>query len=171
MSACSNPIKMSSCEASGQTRFRTTNFSHGRPDFGRELREIMWSKVLRCMAGICPNELHWIEFRSTSRKGVNVQTRFSVDKVLDQAPLMNGMVIPDQDNRTCNALQKLIEKKDHVFTAQILSKGSDRQFHFSSMRADQESTEQVQSLMVVQTGVGTRRLSTRRPAAAEWRNQ
>ena len=109
----------------------------------------MWSKVLCCMADMCPNELHWIEFRGASGKGVNVQTRFSFDKVLDQASLMNGMAVPDQDDGTCNAPQKLIEKKDHVFTAQIFSKGSDRQFHFSSTRTDQESTEQVQSLMVV----------------------
>jgi hypothetical protein len=65
----------------------------------------------------------------------------------------------------------LIEKKDHVFTAQILSKGLDRQFHFSSTWTDQERAEQVQSLMVVQTGVGTRRLATRCPTASEWRNQ
>jgi len=123
------------------------------------------------MADMCPNELHWIEFWGTSGKGVNVQTRFSFDKVLDQAALMNGMVVPDQDNRTGNAPQKLIEKKDHVFTAQIFSKGLDRQFHFSSTRTDQERTEQVQSLMVVQTGVGQRRLATRGPTAAEWRNQ
>ena len=131
----------------------------------------MWSKVFRCMAGICPDELHRIEFRSTGRKGVNVQTRFSLDKVLDQASLMNGMVVPDQDNRTCNAPQDLFEKKDHMLTTQIHSKGSCRQLHFSSTRTDQESTEQVQSLMVVQTGVGTRRLSTGCPTASEWRNQ
>lgn len=123
------------------------------------------------MVDMCPNELDWIEFRSTSWKGVNVQTRFSFDEVLDQASLMNGMVVPNQDNRTCNALQKLMEKKNHVFTTQILSKGSDRQVHFSSTRTDQESTEQVQSLMVIQTGIGTRCLSARRPTASQWRNQ
>lgn len=131
----------------------------------------MWSKVFRCMAGMCPNELHRIEFRGTGRKGVNVQTRFSLDKVLDQASLMNGMVVPDQDNRTCNAPQDLFEKKDHVFTAQIHLKGSHRQLYLSSTGADQESTEQVQSLMVVQTGIDTRRLSTGCPTASEWRNQ
>lgn len=171
MSACSNPGKMSSCEASRQTRFRTTNFSNGRPDFGRELRKIMWSKVFSSVAGMRPNELHRIEFRGTSWKGVNVQTRFRLDKVLDETSLMNRVIVPDQDNRTCNAPQELLEEEDHMFTAQIHSKGSCRQLHFSSTGTNQDCTQQVQSLMVVQTGVRIRRLSTRRPTAAKWRNQ
>src|SRR5687767_1195309 len=136
MSACSNPGKMSGCETSRQTIFRSTNCSNGRPDFGGELREIMWSKVFCGMADMCPNELHRIELRCTGRKGVNVQTRFSLNKVLDQASLMNGMVIPDQDNGTRNAPQNLFKEKDHLFTTQIHSKGSCRQLHFSSTWTD-----------------------------------
>ncbi len=170
MSACSNPGKMSSCETSKQTRFGTTNFSNRRPDFGGKFGEIMWSKVFSSMAGMRPHELHWIELRCTGRKGVNVQTRFSLDKVLDQASLMNRMVVPDQDEGTCNAPQDLFEKKDHVFTTQVHSKGSHRQLHLSSSGTDQDGTQQVQSLMMVQTGIGTRCLATRRPTAAEWRN-
>lgn len=82
------------------------------------------------------------------------------------------MVVPDQHNRPGNAPQKLIEKKDHVFAAQFLSKGLDRQFHFRPRGLNKkEHTEQVQSLMVVQIGVGTRCLANRCPTAAEWRNQ
>ena len=171
MSACSNPRKMSSRETSRHTRFRATNFSNGRPDFGRELREIMWSKVFSGLAEMRPHELHWIELGCTGRKGVNVQTRFSLDKVLDQASLMNGMVVPDQDNGIRNALEDLFEKKDHVFTTQIHSKRSCRQFHFSSTGTDQDGAQQVQSLMVVQAGVRGRRLATRCPTTSKWRNQ
>ena len=151
--------------------FRATNFGNGRPDSGGELNQIMWSKVFSCVAGMCPNELHWIELRCTGRKGINVQTRFSLDEVLNQASLMNGMVVPDQDNGTRNASQELFEKKDHVFATQIHSKGSNRQLHFPSTWTDQNRTQQVQSLMVVQTGVCTRRLATRRPTTSQWRNQ
>jgi hypothetical protein len=131
----------------------------------------MWSKVFSSVAGMGPNELHRIELWCTSRKGVNVQTRFSLDKVLDQSSLMNGMVIPNQDDRTRNAPQELFEEQDHVLTTQIYWKRSRRQFYLSTMRTDQESTKQIQSSVVVQTGVGTRRLATRRPTAAKWRNQ
>ena len=171
MSACSNPGKMSSSETSRQTRFRTTNFSNGRPDFGRELRYIMRSKVFSSVAGMRPHELHWIELWYTGRKGVNVQTRFSLDKVLDQASLMNGMVIPDQDDGTRNTPQELFEEQDHMLTTQIHSERSHRQLYLSSTGTDQDGTQQVQSLMMVQTGIGTRCLATRRPTAAEWRNQ
>jgi len=170
MSACSNPRKMGSCETSRQTRFRTTNFRNGRPDFGRELREIMWSKVFGSVAGMRPHELHRIELWCTGRKAINVQTRFSLDKVLDQASLMNRVVVPDQDDGTDNTPEDLFEKKDHVFTTQVHSKGSHRQLHLSSTGTDQDGTQQVQSLMMVQTGIGTRCLATRRPTAAEWRN-
>ena len=130
----------------------------------------MRSKVFSRVADMCPNELYGIEFRSTSGKGVNVQTRFSLDKVLDQASLMNGMVIPDQDNRTHNVSQELFEEQDHVLTTQIHSKRSHRQLYLSTTRTDQESTQQIQSAVVVQAGVGTRRLATRRPTLAQWRN-
>src|SRR6186997_2662774 len=98
----------------------------------------MRSKVVSSVAGMRPHELHWIELWRTSRKGVNVQTRFSLDKVLNQTSLMNGMVIPDQDDGTDNAPEDLFEKKDHVFTTQIHSKRSCRQFHFSSTWANQD---------------------------------
>jgi hypothetical protein len=138
MSGCSLPRKMGSCEAGRQTRFRTTNFSNRRPDFGRKFREIMRSKVFSGVAEMRPNELHWIEFGCTSRKGVNVQTSLTVNKVLYQASLMNGMVVPDQDNGTGNAPQELFEEQDHMFTSQIHTKRSHRQHYLSSPRTDQD---------------------------------
>ena len=170
MSACSDPGKMSSCEASRQTRFRATDFSNRRADFRRKLRKIMRSKVFSSVAGMRPHELHGIELRCTSRKGVNVQTRFSLDKVLDQASLMNGMMVPDQDNGTRNTPQELFEEQDHMFTTQIHSKRSRRQLYLSSTGTDQDGTQQVQSLMMVQTGVCTRCLATRGSTASQWRN-
>jgi hypothetical protein len=130
----------------------------------------MWSKVFSSVAGMRPNELHRIKLWCTDRKGVNVQTRFRLDKVLDEASLMNGMVVPDQDNGTLNPSEDLFEKKDHEFTTQVHSKGSCRQFHFSSPWANQNGTQQVQALMVVQAGVGAGRLTTRCPTTSEWRN-
>lgn len=131
----------------------------------------MWSKVFSSVAGMHPHELNWIELRCTGRKGVNVQARFSLDKVLDQASLMNGMVVPNQDDGADNAPEDLFKKKDHMFTTQIYLKGSHRQLHLSSTGTDQDGAQQVQSLMMVQTGIGTRCLATRRPTAAQWRNQ
>jgi hypothetical protein len=131
----------------------------------------MWSKVFSCVTDVGPNEFHRIEFRCTGREGVNVQTRFRLNKALDQASLMNRMVVPDQYNRTRNAPQELFEEKDHVFTMQICSKRSHRQLYFPTMWTHQESTKQIQSSMVVQAGICTRCLTTRRPTASKWRNQ
>ena len=86
----------------------------------------MWSKVFSGMAGMCPHKLYWIELWCTGGKGVNMQTWLSLDKVLDQASLMNGMVVPDQNNRTGNATQELFEEQDHVLTTQIYLKRSHR---------------------------------------------
>ena len=123
------------------------------------------------MADMRPNELHRIELWYTGRKGVNVQTRFGLDKVLDQTSFMNGMVVPDQDNGTRNAPQELLEEQDHVLATQIYSKRSHRQLYFPTMWTHQESTEQIESSMVVQAGICTRCLASRRPTASKWRNQ
>jgi len=151
--------------------FRATNFSNGRVNFCAELSQVMGSKVFSGMAGMRPNELHRIELGCAGRKGIHMQAGFRLNKVLDQASLMNGMVVPNQDHRTRNAPQDLFEEQDHVFTTQIHSKGSCRQFHFSSTWTDQNRTQQVQTLMVIQTSVCTRRLATRGPATSQWRNQ
>ena len=66
-----------------------------------------------------PNKLHRIEFRRTDRKGINVQTRLGLDKVLNQLSLMDGMIVSDQDNGTDDRAQDLLEKEDHLFTTQI----------------------------------------------------
>lgn len=100
-----------------------------------------------------------------------MQTRLGLDEILNQTPLVNGMVVPDQNDGTRDATQDLLEKEDHVFTAQIGLKGSHRQLHFSSTWTDQESSQQVQTLMVRQAGTHVRGLSTRCPAAAQRRNQ
>lgn len=78
----------------------STNGSNGRPDFRAELSQIVWSKVCSCVAGVGPNELHRIELRRTDRKGINMQTGLGLDKVLDQTSLMDGMIVPNQDNGT-----------------------------------------------------------------------
>jgi hypothetical protein len=138
MSACSNPGKMSGCEASRQTMFRTTKCSNGRPDFGGEFREIVWSKVFSCMAGMCPNELHRIELRGTDWKRINMQTRLRLDKVLDQASLMNGMVIPDRTMGPAMRRRICLRKRITCSPRKFYSKGSCRQLHFSSTWTNQE---------------------------------
>ena len=162
---------MSACETSRQTLSGMPNFCNCGVNFRGELGEIVRSKVFSGMADMGPNELHRIEFRRTDWKRVNMQTRLRLNEVLNQASLMNRMVVPDQNHRTCQALQDLLKEQDHVLTTQIHSKGSGRQFHFSSAWTDQNRTEQIQALMVFQTGIRVRGLATRCPTAAQWRNQ
>lgn len=123
------------------------------------------------MTDMCPNKLHGIEFGRTDWKAIDVQARLALDKLLHQTPLMDGMVIPNQNKGTCYRAQDLFEKEDHLFTTQTLSKGSHRQFYFPAARADQESTQQVQALMMIQAGAHTGCLSARSPAAAQGRDQ
>jgi hypothetical protein len=110
------------------------------------------SKVCRGVTRVGPNEFHRIELRRTNRKGIHAQTRLGLDEILNEASLVNGMVAPDQDNRTGHVSQELLEEEDHVFTTQIDLEQSHRPLYFSSAWADQDCTQKVQSLMVVQTG-------------------
>jgi hypothetical protein len=171
MSAFSSPRKFGPGETSEQTMFRRTNFSNGSLDFGTEFSQIVWSKVHSCVTKMSPNKLHGIELGRTDRKGIDVQTRLGTNEVLNQTPLVDGMVVPDQNNGTCNAPQDLLQEEDDVFTTQIRLKGSHRQLHLSSPWTHQDCAHQVQTPVVVQTGVHTRRLSTGCPTASKRRNQ
>ena len=47
-----------------------------------------------------------------------MQTRMLSDELLDQLALMNGMVIPHQDDRAMDAAQQVFEEGDDLLTGE-----------------------------------------------------
>jgi len=84
---------------------------------------------------------------------------------------MDRMVIPHQYNRPANTPQQPSEKGDHLFATQRAAMRTDRQLQLAASWRNQQRAEQVQPLMMIQTGSHTGGLSTRRPGTLERRNQ
>lgn len=119
-----------------------------------------------------PNELSWIEFWGASRKPIEMYSWLLLKKLFDQFSLMNGMIIPNENNFTSNYPKQLLQKYHDLHTGQRASEGTDAQLEtFFTMIRNEHSTQQIQSLMVVQAGANDRRLSTRRPSPFQWRNE
>ena len=119
-----------------------------------------------------PNELSWIEFRGASRKPIDMETWFILKKLFNQFSLMDGMIIPNENNFTSDRSKQLLQKYHDLHTCQRASEGTDAQLEtIFPMIRNEHSTQQIQSLMVVQAGANDRRLSTRRPSPLQWRNK
>lgn len=84
---------------------------------------------------------------------------------------MNFVVIPDQNDLSWDQAKQMTQKGNCMNRAETALIRTDSQSHMSHMRADQKRTEQVQALVMVQTGTRSGRLSARRPTALERRDQ
>src|SRR5436309_6340571 len=85
---------------------------------------------------------------------------------------MDGMMIPHENNFTSNRPKQLLQKCDDLHTSQRASVRPDAQLEiFLTMIRNEYSTQQIQSLMVIQTGAYHGRVPTRRPSPFQWRNQ
>lgn len=90
---------------------------------------------------------------------------------LHQATLMNGMVVPNQDDIARELAKQLLQKGNHLLASQAMAIRANGQFELMSTGQYNHSTQKVETFMMVQTGSNGRRLSTRRPGTLERRNQ
>ena len=65
----------------------------------------------------------------------------------------------------------MLKEKDHLFTSQIVPIRVHREFEAPAAGADQQSTHQIQSLVMVQAGAQARRVPAPSPAVFERRHQ
>ncbi|HXD10353.1 MAG TPA: hypothetical protein VN653_09850, partial [Anaerolineales bacterium] len=93
-------------------------------------------------------------------------------KLFNQFPLMDGMMIPDENNFTSDRPKQLLQKCDDLHTSQRASVRLYAQLEiFFTMIRNEYSTQQIQALMMIQTSTYHGRVPTRRPSPFQWRNQ
>ncbi len=81
-------------------------------------------------------------------------------------------MIPYENNFTSDRPKQLLQKGYNLHTGQRASVGTDAQPEtFFTMIRNKDSTQQIQSLMVIQTGAHHGRVPTRRPSPFQWRNE
>lgn len=127
-----------------------------------KFNHIAWGSTGSVRFQLRPNVLSRIELRRTSWKPVDMQARLIFDEVFDQFSLMDGVIVPYENNLTRNNPQQLFEKFYDLHASQRTSVRTDcqAQWFFGILR-NKDCAKQIQALMVVQTGVNHRRLPTR----------
>ena len=66
------------------------------------------------VTGLCPYKLSWIELRSVARKVKGMDSRMFVKKRLNFLAMMNGMIIPHQDDGAINTREQMFKKDDDL---------------------------------------------------------
>lgn len=126
------------------------------------------SQVIVCL---CPDELHRIEFRRIGRKVIDLQTWMLSQKGLNGLTPMNGRIIPDQDDRTTERAQQMLEKPDHFFASQTATVDLPAKFDLVSTRRNDQCADRVEALVMLQTGADEGRVPAGCPSAFERRDQ
>jgi len=123
------------------------------------------------LSDLGPDELSWIEFRSGDRKVVHMQPFVSSQKILNRLALVNGVAVPDQDNRTGDSIKNLSKKGNHLFARETMPIRTNAQTNSFALWRYQQDAQQVEALVMVDGGAQDRCLAATRPATLEWRNK
>ena len=100
-----------------------------------------------------------------------MQTRMLSDELLDQLALVNGMVIPDQDDRAMDLTQQVFEEGADLLTGKRAMMQPSGQVNALSRRADQQGADDIDATVMRDAGTHHRRLTPGCPGAFERRNQ
>ena len=132
----------------------------------------MWRCARGMFLQLSPNELSRIEFWGASWQPIDMQLWLLLKILFDQFALMDGMIIPNENNFTSDRPKQLLQKSHNLHTGQRASEGTDAQLEtFFTMIRNEHSTQQIQSLMVIQTGRHHRCMPTGRPSPFQRRNE
>jgi len=119
-----------------------------------------------------PQEFDWVELRCIPGKLEDMQARLASDERLNLLPTdMNWGVIPDQHDRTRDVSQHGFQKPEDVVTRQRIGRALNAHPQPPTFGRDHQSADQVQAVMMVQTGPDLGRLSDWAPTALQGRNQ
>lgn len=171
MSSTVFPRKVSRCQASQQSVMGSSCTSDTSLHPRNQFLNVVRRKTSGVFTDLRPHEFHWIQFRRTSWKTVFMHTRMIVDELLCGRRDMNFVVIPDKNNVAGYQFQHLLQENGGLLRTQGTLKGAYTQTNPSQFRTDEQSAQQIHTLMMVQTCPRSGRLSARRPASFEWRHQ
>lgn len=149
---------------------------NSRPRDGRvNIRLQLILVVRRCSCNVLlrlrPNKFCRVEFGSCHRKLKYDKALMCLNEFLYNLAFVDGMPIPNQDNETTHKAKQLFEKSDHLFTGQAIPIRLDGQSDFLALGRNQQSAQNVETVVMINTRSNHRRLPAPRPSAFERRNQ
>jgi hypothetical protein len=165
------PREFATSQTSCQPLGRIPGSCHTVLNSCAKFSHVMWCKISGVFTNLGPNKLNRIEFRSTSRKMIDMQARILGNEILNELAFMDGMVIPDQNDLARNNPQQLLQESHNLFAAQAVPVRVRGQLDLAAIQIDQQCTQQVQPLMMRKAGTNGGRMPTWRPTPFERRDQ
>ena len=167
----SYPIKVRSEQAGLQTFLRLPGSCDAGSEIGLKLCSIMWCGSSSIFTQLSPDVFSRVEFRCSSRKVVNDQTFLRRQKFLYHLAFVDRMIIPDKDDGIRSAAQQLLEKFNGFFAGQTMPIGTKAQLELFPIWQNQQDANDIETVMMADTGADSGRFTTPRPGALERRNQ
>lgn len=100
-----------------------------------------------------------------------MQPFVSSQEILNCLALVNRMAIPDEDNRSRNEMENLSQKADDLFAGETMPVRTNTQTNSFALGRDQQRSQQIETLMMINGGSLDRRLAAPRPGPFERRNE
>jgi hypothetical protein len=156
---------------SGQARVRASLRASGSGDASHDIG-VKFSPIMRCSSSsvfthLRPDVFSRIEFWCGSWEPVNYHTLLRCQEFLYDLALMDGMIIPDEKDVTGSAAQQLFEKNNDFLAGQTMPVRANAQFELLSVWQNQQSADDIETVMMADTGADGGRFTTRRPSALE----
>ena len=158
---------------SGQAREQAFLRAPGSGDAGHDIG-VKLSPVMRCGSSsvfthLRPNIFRRIEFWCSCREPVHNQTPLGRQEFLDALALMDGMIIPDEYDVTGSAVHQLFQESDHFLAGQAMPIRTKAQFELLSAWQNQQSADDIETVIVTDAGTDSGCFTARRPGALERR--
>ncbi len=151
------------------------SLADARPPQGGLHVVLQFANVRWCRAGyifirLCPDKLYRVQFRRISREILHVQPWLAADELLHFLPLMNGRIVPHQQESSLDVSQQVPQKGDDFISRDVSPMYAGSQLQLAFPGSHDERPDDIDSLMVVQARAQFRCLPTRRPRPLQRRD-
>ena len=116
-----------------------------------------------------PHEFCGVEFGSGRRELLDLKAWGLGDKIFDLGAAVNGMSVPQQDDRASAGIQQVLEETNDFLARDRFTIGLQMQLDIAFSRSHAEAAHQIQSLIVSEASGSGRGMAAQRPGALEGR--
>lgn len=132
---------------------------------------IAWCGIGQHVIHLLPDPLHRVELWRAGGEYHHLQPGMLRDESLNLLALVNGMLIPDQDQRAGEPGQQDLQKRDHFLASQRAPVSSGDQRDSTAAGCHAQGTQQIEPLVMRQTGADGGCVPATRPGSFERRKQ
>lgn len=132
---------------------------------------VAWGRTGGMLTHLGPHEFRWIELWGRGWERVDPNPWVALQKEAHLDAIMNGVLVPHQDDRTVNDAEQVNQKQDDLLPVDRCCVRVHMQSDPTSARRHTQGSDQVQSLIVLNARADRRGLPARRPGPLERRDE